>query len=96
MRKTLTDTIKEVVPDSPNKRWCYKNATDLVYLVALGGTTRYLKQAKGLGRKDNLRDFLNSEELAKVKKIESAVQSFLNVGFSVKEIKDILARRFVA
>lgn len=92
-RRSLTDAIKENVPDSPHKKFAYKNYTDLVYRNALGCSCKKLKEEKGLDRNDNLRDFLDSVESKAVKSMEECVRSLVDLGYDYQEIKDIISRK---
>lgn len=85
-RKTLTDTIRDKYPDSPHKKFMYKNFTNLVYKTALGKSFKELKEEYG----EPLRDSLPSEMLAEVKRIEKAVDVFIDLGYSYDKIKGLL------
>lgn len=92
-RKTLTDVIKEQLPDTLHKKFMYKNFTDLVYKSMLGVNTKELKDNLGLDKKDNLRDYLSGEQLERIQDGEEVVKSLLKLGRTYKEIKDILQPR---
>lgn len=85
-RKTLTDTIRDKYPDSPHKKFMYKNFTNLVYKTALGKSFKELKEEYG----EPLRDSLPSEMLAEVKRIEKAVDVFIDLGYNYDKIKGLL------
>lgn len=85
-RKTLTETIRDKYPDSPHKKFMYKNFTNLVYKTALGKSFKELKEEYG----EPLRDNLPSEMLAEVKRIEKAVDVFIDLGYSYDKIKGLL------
>ena len=86
VRHTLTDTIRDKYPDSPHKKFMYKNFTDLVYKTALGKSFKELREEYG----EPLRDNLPSEMLAEVKRIEKAVDVFIDLGYSYDKIKGLL------
>lgn len=94
-RHCLTDTIDEVTPDSPYKKFAYANITNLVYKTVFGKTCKELKQGRHLSKKANLRDYLSKVELSEIKRIEKLVDSFLGLGKTYKEIKEILEREYV-
>ena len=96
IRRTLTDAIKENVPDSPYKKFMYKNFTDLVYKSVFGMTTRQIRIARGLKKNANVRDFLSEKELKKVKAAECIVKGYLDMGDTYVEINDALAGKFIA
>ena len=50
IRRTLKDTIKDCVPETPNKRFMYKNYTDLIYKMLYGMNCKKLKESLGLDK----------------------------------------------
>ena len=89
-RKSLTDVIDDVTPDSPDKHWVYKNFTDLIYKSIFNMTAQQMKKSLGLKKKDNLRDFLSDEDLERIQNCEELVKSFLKMGKNFKQISAIL------
>ncbi|MFK7902903.1 MAG: KilA-N domain-containing protein [Nitratireductor sp.] len=61
VRKDYTSTLKE---HGVSKGRDFGNCTNAVYKPVLGDTAKQLRIKKGLSGKSNLRDFLNSRELA--------------------------------
>lgn len=94
-RRTLTDEIRDCIPDSPHKRFAYKNFTDLVYKSIYGKNCKQLKEAMGLSKSDNLRDFLSDDELKAIKDREDLVRTLVKSGYSYNEIKLILAKSYI-
>lgn len=88
-RKTLTDEIKETVPESPHKKFIYKHYTDLAYKVAFGMNTKQLREKLGLSKTDNIRDHLSKDELNKVIAIESVIRGYLKLGKDYDNIKNL-------
>lgn len=87
IRRSLTDSIKEYVPESPHKKFAYKNFTDLVYKTAFGKSCKKIKEDKGLEKETNLREFLSDTELKKIGSLEKFVDGCLAVGMSYEDIK---------
>lgn len=94
-RRTLTDEIRDCIPDSPHKKFAYKNFTDLVYKSIYGKNCKQLKEAMGLSKSDNLRDFLSDDELKAIKDREELVRTLVKSGYSYNEIKLILAKSYI-
>lgn len=92
-RRGLTDAIKENIPETPFKKFAYKNFTNLAYIKAFGKDTRALKVERNLKKKDNLRDFLTQEELSLVKKSEDFVKGCIGIGYDYEEVKSIIEGR---
>ena len=86
IRRTLTDAIKEDYPDSPHKRFMYKNFTDLAYRTVFGKTAKQLKEEYG----DNIRDKLSDSQLKKLKAVEGLIENYIALGYGYDTIKSIL------
>ena len=82
-RRSLTDTIRDEYPDSPNKKFMYKNFTDLVYKAVTGKNSKQLKEIYG----EPLRDNLPSDILKRVKSAECIAKSMVELGSSYSDIK---------
>ncbi|OMF70524.1 hypothetical protein [Paenibacillus glucanolyticus] len=92
IRHTLTDTIRDNVEDSPNKRFAYKNFTDLVYRQIFEKSAKELRIERGVGKDEELRDFFTAEELEQVQKMERHVSSLLELGMEYQDVKEVLGR----
>lgn len=88
-RKTLTDEIKETVPESPHKKFIYKHYTDLAYKVAFGMNAKQLREILGLRKTDNIRDHLSKDGLNKIIAIESVIRGYLKLGKDYDNIKNL-------
>lgn len=95
IRRTLTDVIKDCVPESPHKKFMYKNFTDLVYKSIYGKNCKQLKAELGLSKDDNLRDVFSKEELEVIETREDLVRTLVKSGYSYNEIKLILAKSYI-
>jgi phage regulator Rha-like protein len=93
-RKTLTAAIHDssVIDDN----WYdYANFTNLVYKAALGFNTNQLRKARGAKPKDTPLDFLTSEELNAVNKVQDQITVLIELDMDYQQIKDILANKGV-
>ena len=95
VRLNLTDTIK-ALPESPHKRFKYKQYTDLAYKIAVGKTAKQIREEHGAGKKDTANDFLTSAEIEAVSKTENAISVLLQIGMSYAEIKEKLSKSIVS
>ena len=95
VRNMLTDTIKERIPDSPNKHFMYPNYTKLIYKILFNKTVSELRAERGLSKKDNLREHFNADELKEIQALENTVTGLINLGMGYKEIKGILNQRYL-
>ena len=90
MRRTLTDVILESGENTRMKGHGYSVYTDLVYKAVFGMASKQLREKLGIDKKDNIRDYLSTEELVKVSKMEKLTSSLLDIGFDYGQVKDFL------
>lgn len=95
IRRTLTDSIRDHVEESPNKKFQYKNFTDLVYKVLFGMSAKQLRLHLGLTKEENIRDFLNADELEAVLQAERQVSTLIEMQLSYHDIKGIFGKKQV-
>lgn len=93
IRRQLTDVIRERHGDNP---WAYKKYTDLAYKTALGQTAVQIRKARGAEKRKTAADFLASDELAAVHKLEDQITVLLELGMDYLQIKEQLAGRYPA
>ena len=89
-RKSLTDTIRDEIPESPHKKFKYKHYTDLVYQFSIGCTSKKFREFHNLDKDANIRDYLSSEQLKKVEKVESMVKSLISFNWDYEQVKNFL------
>lgn len=95
VRRSLTDVIKDCVPDSPHKKFAYKNYTDLVYKTVTGMDCKELKAKYEVPADGNIRDKLPKDLLDEVSKAEDFVKSLVAYDYTYTEIKDILSKKYL-
>lgn len=76
-RKPLTEAISVNVTESPRKKFSYSNYTKLIYKTILGTTVKKYIEENGLPEKAHIRDYFNSETLAKIRIAEIKVASII-------------------
>lgn len=89
LRTSMTDTIK-ALPDSPHKQFKYNQYTDLAYMAALGKTARQLRKERGAEKSATASDYMSSDELAAVSKMENRISVLLEVGMDYQQVKNCL------
>ena len=90
VRHILTDTIKNMLLESPNKKFAYPNYTNLVYKVLFGKSTNDLRQEFKIQKCESVRDYFTADELAEVENLERLSTGLINLGWGYAEIKDFL------
>lgn len=91
MRRTMTDAIRDYLPESPTKKWAYSGYTDMVYKVLFGKTA---KQLKAEFHTKSVRDCLSKEDLGKLREAEHIVEVLLQLGRTREEVKQELNRKY--
>ena len=91
LRTSMTDAIK-ALPDSPHKQFKYNQYTDLAYMAALGKTARQLRKERGADKNATASDYMSSDELTAVSKMENRISVLLEVGMDYQTIKNSLLR----
>lgn len=89
-RKLFTDIIRDLLPESPNKKWAYKSFTDLVYKHVTGYNAKQLREMYDKPKDYNVRDLLTPQQLREVLKYESIIQGLLQLGQDYQGVKAIL------
>lgn len=89
LRTSMTDAIK-ALPDSPHKQFKYSQYTDLAYMAALGKTARQLRKERGAEKSSTASDYMSSDELAAVSKMENRISVLLEVGMDYQQVKNCL------
>lgn len=89
-RKLFTDIIKELVPESPNKKWAYKNYTDLIYKHITGYSAKQLRELYDKPSDYNVRDLLTPQQLKETVKYESIINGLLHLGQDYQGVKEII------
>lgn len=87
VRQALTKAIQQSGENDRMHGHAYSTYTDLIYKAVLGKSAKQLREEFGIGKQDNLRDLLSTEELAKVKSVEMVVSGLVDCGWGYDEIK---------
>jgi Rha family phage regulatory protein len=90
VRNALTNTIRDKIPETPNKRFAYPNYTKLIYKRLFGLTSKQLREKYGLSKDGNIRDCFDKDELQDVTNAEFLVSGLINCGWGYKQIKEFI------
>jgi len=93
VRNMLTDTIRDIIPESPHKQFAYPNYTRLIYKLLFNKSVAELRSERGLKVKDALRDFFGPDELEQIQQYELIITGLIHAGMSYTEIKEIMVNR---
>lgn len=95
IRRTLTDSIRDLIEESPHKKFQYKNYTDLIYKQLFGMNAKEIRLHLGLSKEENIRDFLDANELEAVLQAERQVSTLIEMQLSYHDIKGIFSKKQV-
>lgn len=95
IRKSLTDTIKNVIAPASYESWKYGVYTNIVYEVLFGLECKEYKISLGLSEKDSLRDYFRDnggdENITNIAKAEDFMGSLIMAGITdVKILKNLI------
>lgn len=91
-RKQLTDVIREKLPET---KWTYKHLTDLDYKCVLGMNAKQFETRHNIPN-GKIRDYVESDQLQQIGILEAAEKALIGAGYTYREIKDILSRKFLS
>lgn len=95
VRRSLTDVIRDDYPESPHKKFVYKNFTDLAYKNVFGFNAKQLRNKLGITKKENIRDCFSQSELKQLQERETLIKELVKSGYSYKQVKDILSMKYI-
>lgn len=90
VRKELTDTIKEYMPDD---KWAYGNVTRLLCKTVTNHNPKQLKELRDANNSHSLMDILTSEEFESYQSLEQKVITLIELGMDYQEIKEVVNRK---
>ena len=90
-RRTLTDAVRDCLPDTPHKSRWYKNYTDLAYRAAVGMGAAGIRKARGAPKDANAADYLTADELSAVERVSGQIAVLIEAGMAYGVIRDVLA-----
>ena len=92
-RRTLTEAVRDCLPETPHKAHWYKIYTDLAYRVAVGMDAAHIRKARGAPKDANAADYLTADELSEVERVSGQVAVLIEAGMTYGEIRDILTKK---
>ena len=95
-RRTLTDAVRDCLPESPHKARWYKIYTDLAYRVAVGMDAAHVRKERGAAKDANAADYLTADELEAVERVSGQIAVLIEAGMCYADIRDLLERNKAA
>lgn len=92
IRQALTKAIQLSGENERMHGHAYSTYTNVIYKSIFGKNANQLREKYGIGKKDELRDCFNKEELQSVQSAEMLVSSLIAYGWGYEEIKDFITK----
>ena len=92
-RRTLTDAVRNCLPDTPHKARWYKIYTDLAYRAAVGMSAAAIRKARGAPGDANAADYLTSEELSAVERASGQIAVLIESGMTYEAIREVVTQK---
>lgn len=89
-RRQLTDAIRDFYTGSMSTGIAYSVLTDMVYKLLFDINAKGLREIYGIDKNEPLRDYLSTEDLRRVVKVEKTVSALLLLGKGKREIDEEL------
>lgn len=89
IRRELTDVIQEV----DHSKWDYKLYTDLAYKTVLGKNASQIRKDRNAKQKAVAIDYMTSDEIEAVTKLQSQIGVLLEVGMNYQQIKMMILNK---
>nr|WP_300326547.1 Rha family transcriptional regulator [uncultured Anaerostipes sp.] len=90
VRQSLTKALQQSMENERMHGHAYSTYTNCIYKVLFGKNAKQLREEFGIGKKENLRDYLSAEELKAIQSMECLVSGLVDCGWGYNQIKDFI------
>ena len=90
VRQSLTKALQQSTENERMHGHAYSAYTNCIYKALFGKNTKQLREELGIGRKENLRDYLSTEELKAIQSMECLVSGLVDCGWGYDQIKEFI------
>ena len=92
VRQSLTKALQQSAENERMHGHAYSTYTNCIYKVLFGKNAKQLREELGIGKKDNLRDYLSVEELKAIQSMECLVSGLVDCGWGYDQIKEFIQK----
>lgn len=92
VRQALTKALQQSTEDQRMHGHAYSTYTNCIYKVLFGMNAKQMREQRGIGAKESLRDCLNPEELRAVQSMERLVSGLVDCGWEYDAIKSFITQ----
>lgn len=90
VRQSLTKAIQQSAENERLHGHAYSTYTNCIYKVLFGMNANQLRENLGIGKKENVRDYLTEEQLKEVQSMECLVSGLVDCGWDYDKIKSFI------
>lgn len=87
VRQALTKSLQQSTENERMHGHAYSTYTNCIYKVLFGMNAKQLREKYGIGKKDNLRDCFDQEELKAIQSMESMISGLVDCGWGYDQVK---------
>lgn len=93
VRQALTNALQKSQENERMHGHAYSTYTNIIYKAVFGKDAKHLREELGISKKDNLRDYFSTEELAAIQSAEMVVSGLVDFGWGYDQIKEFILRQ---
>ena len=90
VRQSLTKALQQSTENERMHGHAYSTYTNCIYKVLFGKNTKQLREELGISKKENLREYLSTEELKAIQSMECLVSGLVDCGWGYDHIKEFI------
>ena len=90
VRQSLTKALQQSMENERMHGHAYSTYTNCIYKVLFDKNAKQLREELGIDKKENLRDYLSTEELKAIQSMECLVSGLIDCGWGYDEIKKFI------
>lgn len=90
IRQSLTKALQQSAENERMHGYAYSTYTNCIYKVLFGKNAKQLREDLGIGKTDNIRDYLSAEELKAIQSMECLVSGLVDCGWGYDQIKEFI------
>lgn len=90
VRQSLTKALQQSTENERMHGHAYSAYTNCIYKVLFGKNAKQLREELGISKKENLRDYLSTEELRAIQSMECLVSGLVDCGWGYEAIKEFI------
>ncbi len=90
VRQSLTKALQQSTENERMHGHAYSTYTNCIYKVLFGKNAKQLREELGIGKKENLRDYLPEEQLRAIQSMECLVSGLVDCGWGYEQIKEFI------